>query len=291
MSGRGATPLAATGVAGYRDAGGTIEMRSRGTSRLRIPSDRHRPRRRFSRSRYSTCTGTAYMRLRQPTRPRTWPTTIWSRGRPKPNAPYAASGTRSRCMRRATPPTTSRCVRPAGWMPSGRRLTGERGPDGPGEGRRRRTRALGVSARESGRDTRRARMHRRHRRCSGHGAPGCGDDGVCGCGRALAGRDRAGASPGVLGRDCLWIVAELAALFEAEPDEAGEGKSCAYIACRRRGVRPDSASYLAQLIKAGEPVSGTLDVERVMTAAGTVETAMFPPERGSKRRKPKEERS
>lgn len=69
-----------------------------------------------------------------------------------------------------------------------------------------------------------------------------------------------------------------------------EAESVAYIVCRRRGVRPDSASYLAQFIKAGEPVSGTLDVERVMTAAGTVETAMFPPERGSKRRKPKEKR-
>ena len=55
MNGRGATPLAAAGVAEYRDAGGTIEMRSRGTSRLRIPSDRHRPRRRYSGSRYSNC--------------------------------------------------------------------------------------------------------------------------------------------------------------------------------------------------------------------------------------------
>lgn len=225
MNGRGATPLAATGVAEYRDAGGTIEMRSRGTSRLRIPIDRHRPRRRFSGSRYSSCTGTAYLRLRQPSRPRTWLTTIWPGGRPKPSAPYAASGTRSRSMRRATTPTTSRCVRPAGWMPSGRGWTDERGPDGPGEGRRRRTCVLGASARQSGRDTRRARIHRRHRRCSGHGAPGCGDDGVRGGGRALAGRHSAGASPGALGRDRLWIVAELAALFEAAPDEAGEGKS------------------------------------------------------------------
>ena len=200
-------------------------MRSRGTSRLRIPSDRHRPRRRFSGSRYSTCTGTAYLQLLRPSRPRTWPTSIWPGCRPKPSAPYAASGTRSRSMRRATTPTTSRCVRPAGWMPSGRGWTDERGPDGPGEVRRRRTRMLGASARQSGRDTRRARIHRSHRRCSRHGAPGCGDDGVRGCGRVLAGRDRAGASPGVLGRDCRWIVAELAALFEAETDEAGEGKS------------------------------------------------------------------
>ena len=69
-----------------------------------------------------------------------------------------------------------------------------------------------------------------------------------------------------------------------------EAESVAFVVCRRRGVRPDSASYLAKFIKAGEPVSGTLDVERVMTAAGTVDKAMFPPERGSKRRKPKEER-
>ena len=64
-----------------------------------------------------------------------------------------------------------------------------------------------------------------------------------------------------------------------------EAESVAYIVCRRRGVRPDSASYLARFIKAGEPVSGTLDVERVMTAAGTVETAMFPPERDSRARR------
>ena len=67
-----------------------------------------------------------------------------------------------------------------------------------------------------------------------------------------------------------------------------EAESVAFIVCRRRGVRPESASYLAQFIKAGEPVSETLDVERVMTAAGTVEAAMFPWARSSKR-KPKEE--
>ena len=65
-----------------------------------------------------------------------------------------------------------------------------------------------------------------------------------------------------------------------------EAESVAYIVCRRRGVRPESASYLAQFIKAGEPVRETLDVERVMTAAGTVEAAMFPLARSSKRRKP-----
>ena len=56
-----------------------------------------------------------------------------------------------------------------------------------------------------------------------------------------------------------------------------EAESVAFVVCRRRGVRPESAPYLAQFIKAGEPVSETLDVERVMTAAGTVETVMFQP--------------
>ena len=65
-----------------------------------------------------------------------------------------------------------------------------------------------------------------------------------------------------------------------------EAESVAFVVCRRRGVRPASASYLAQFIRAGEPVHETLDVERVMTAAGTVEAAMFPWARDSKRRKP-----
>lgn len=64
-----------------------------------------------------------------------------------------------------------------------------------------------------------------------------------------------------------------------------EAESVAFVVCRRRGVRPVSASYLAQFIKAGEPVSGTLAIERVMTAAGTVEKAMFPPEHGSRTRR------
>ena len=62
-----------------------------------------------------------------------------------------------------------------------------------------------------------------------------------------------------------------------------EAESVAYIVCRRRGVRPDSASYLAQYIKDGGDLS--LDIERIMTAAGTVEKAMFPPEHGSRARR------
>ena len=59
-----------------------------------------------------------------------------------------------------------------------------------------------------------------------------------------------------------------------------EAESVAFIVCRRRGVRPESASYLAQYIKDGGALS--LDIERIMRAAGTVEAAMFPPEHDSR---------
>ena len=62
-----------------------------------------------------------------------------------------------------------------------------------------------------------------------------------------------------------------------------EAESVAFIVCRRRGVRPESASYLAGYIKGDEDLS--LDIERIMTAAGTVERAMFPPEHGSRARR------
>lgn len=62
-----------------------------------------------------------------------------------------------------------------------------------------------------------------------------------------------------------------------------EAESVAFIVCRRRGVRPESASYLAQYIKDGGDLS--LDIERIMTAAGTVETVMFPRARSSRTRR------
>ena len=62
-----------------------------------------------------------------------------------------------------------------------------------------------------------------------------------------------------------------------------EAESVAFIVCRRRGVRPESASYLAQYIKDGKDLS--LDIERIMTAAGTVETVMFPRARSSRTRR------
>ena len=62
-----------------------------------------------------------------------------------------------------------------------------------------------------------------------------------------------------------------------------EAESVAFIVCRRHGVRPESASYLAQHIKDGGALS--LDIERIMRAAGTVEAAMFPPDYVSRTRR------
>ena len=60
----------------------------------------------------------------------------------------------------------------------------------------------------------------------------------------------------------------------SEPVMEVEAESVAFIVCRRQGVRPDSAPYLANFIKANRPVSQALDVERVMRAAGAAESAM-----------------
>ena len=53
-----------------------------------------------------------------------------------------------------------------------------------------------------------------------------------------------------------------------------EAESVAFVVCRRHGVRPDSGAYLASFIKTDAPVSRTLDVERVMRAAGATERTM-----------------
>ena len=53
-----------------------------------------------------------------------------------------------------------------------------------------------------------------------------------------------------------------------------EAESVAYLVGHRNGVEPGSDAYLAEYIKAGEPICRTLDVERVMRAAGAVERAM-----------------
>ena len=53
-----------------------------------------------------------------------------------------------------------------------------------------------------------------------------------------------------------------------------EAESVACLVGHRNGVEPVSDAYLAEYIKAGEPIGRTLDVERVMRAAGAVERAM-----------------
>ena len=53
-----------------------------------------------------------------------------------------------------------------------------------------------------------------------------------------------------------------------------EAESVAYLVGHRNGVEPGSDAYLAEYIKAGEPIGRTLDVERVVRAAGAVERAM-----------------
>ena len=42
----------------------------------------------------------------------------------------------------------------------------------------------------------------------------------------------------------------------------------------RNGVKPASDAYLSGAIKAGEPIGRSLDIERVMQAAGVVERVM-----------------
>ena len=53
-----------------------------------------------------------------------------------------------------------------------------------------------------------------------------------------------------------------------------EAESVAYLVGHRHGVAPVSDAYLAGFIEAGEPISRSLDVERVMRAAGAVEGVM-----------------
>ena len=54
-----------------------------------------------------------------------------------------------------------------------------------------------------------------------------------------------------------------------------EAESAAYLVGHRNGVEPVSDAYLAGFfVEAGEPIGRTLDVERVMRAAGAVERAM-----------------
>ena len=53
-----------------------------------------------------------------------------------------------------------------------------------------------------------------------------------------------------------------------------EAESVAYLVGHRNGVEPVSEAYLWEYIEAGEPLERTLDVERVMRAAGAVERAM-----------------
>ena len=53
-----------------------------------------------------------------------------------------------------------------------------------------------------------------------------------------------------------------------------EAESVAYLVGHRHGVEPVSDAYLAGFIEAGESISRTLDVERVMRAAGAVEGVM-----------------
>ena len=53
-----------------------------------------------------------------------------------------------------------------------------------------------------------------------------------------------------------------------------EAESVAYLVGHRHGVAPESDAYLAGFIEAGEPIGRSLDVERVMRAAGAVEGVM-----------------
>ena len=53
-----------------------------------------------------------------------------------------------------------------------------------------------------------------------------------------------------------------------------EAESVAYLVGHRNGVAPVSDAYLSGFIEAGEPIERTLDVDRVMRAAGAVERVM-----------------
>ena len=53
-----------------------------------------------------------------------------------------------------------------------------------------------------------------------------------------------------------------------------EAESVAYLVGHRNGVAPVSDAYLSGFIEAGEPIERTLDVDRVMRAAGAVEGVM-----------------
>ena len=53
-----------------------------------------------------------------------------------------------------------------------------------------------------------------------------------------------------------------------------EAESVAYLVGHRHGVAPESDAYLAGFIEAGESIGRTLDVDRVMRAAGAVEGVM-----------------
>ena len=53
-----------------------------------------------------------------------------------------------------------------------------------------------------------------------------------------------------------------------------EAESVAYLVGHRHGVEPVSDAYLSGFIEAGEPIGRSLDIERVMRAAGAVEGVM-----------------
>ena len=53
-----------------------------------------------------------------------------------------------------------------------------------------------------------------------------------------------------------------------------EAESVAYLVGHRNGVAPVSDAYLSGFVEAGEPIERTLDVDRVMRAAGAVEGVM-----------------
>ena len=68
-----------------------------------------------------------------------------------------------------------------------------------------------------------------------------------------------------------------------------EAESVAYLVGHRNGVEPVSDAYLAGFVEAGEPIGRTLDVDRVMRAAGAVERVMGL-DGGRGRKAPKAER-
>ena len=60
----------------------------------------------------------------------------------------------------------------------------------------------------------------------------------------------------------------------AERMQEIEAESVAYLVGHRNGVAPVSDAYLSGFVEAGEPFERTLDVDRVMRAAGAVEGVM-----------------